>query len=355
MSSIWSPLVRDGTFRSMSFRRDRAVGGRARAPGALARHARRRGDGLADAAGVLRAPGVERVVATGNGAAYYVAHALWLASLESGAGGPPLVAVPCGLAVRERFRWRPGDAVLAVSSSGEFRDVVAIAERAGAPPVRGDHRRRALVAGGRGDAPRAPARRRPARRDPHPGAVRAPTRAGSRCGPRSPATPSSPRGRRARRTPRRARSPPRRRGRHEALARLDRPAAAIAAGGGTALGRRARARADAQGGLAHPGRGRRDARGRDVGDVRPRPRPPDGRRSTRPATRSATRRCACAPRPARPRCGCPRSTARTRGWRPITTLPAAAALAAGLALAAGHDVDRPAWTDAYYETARSAT
>ena len=40
---------------------------------------------------------------------------------------------------------------------------------------------------------------------------------------------------------------------------------------------------------------------------------------------------------------------------PITTLPAAAALAAALALAAGHDVDRPTWTDAYYETARGAT
>jgi hypothetical protein len=39
---------------------------------------------------------------------------------------------------------------------------------------------------------------------------------------------------------------------------------------------------------------------------------------------------------------------------PITTLPAAAALAAGLALAAGHGVDRPTWTDAYYKTARSA-
>jgi glucosamine 6-phosphate synthetase-like amidotransferase/phosphosugar isomerase protein len=39
---------------------------------------------------------------------------------------------------------------------------------------------------------------------------------------------------------------------------------------------------------------------------------------------------------------------------PITTLPAAAALAARLALAGGHDVDRPTWTDAYYETARNA-
>ena len=39
---------------------------------------------------------------------------------------------------------------------------------------------------------------------------------------------------------------------------------------------------------------------------------------------------------------------------PIVTLPAAAALSARLALAAGHDVDRPAWTDAHYTTARSA-
>jgi hypothetical protein len=40
---------------------------------------------------------------------------------------------------------------------------------------------------------------------------------------------------------------------------------------------------------------------------------------------------------------------------PITTLPAAAALSAELALAGGHDVDEPAWTEAYYATARSAT
>ena len=39
----------------------------------------------------------------------------------------------------------------------------------------------------------------------------------------------------------------------------------------------------------------------------------------------------------------------------ISSLPAAAALSAVLAVAAGHDVDKPTWTDAYYETARSAT
>ena len=91
-------------------------------------------DGVAQAAELLRAGGVERIVATGNGAAYYVAHALWLASLEGERPGPPIVAVPCGIAVRERFLWQRGDAVLAVSSSGEFRDVVEIAQRAGGRP-----------------------------------------------------------------------------------------------------------------------------------------------------------------------------------------------------------------------------
>src|SRR4051812_33157861 len=66
-------------------------------------------DGVAAAAEVIGAGGVERIVATGNGAAYYVAHALWLASLESRAAGPPVVAVPCGIAARAAFRWRPGD------------------------------------------------------------------------------------------------------------------------------------------------------------------------------------------------------------------------------------------------------
>ena len=77
---------------------------------------------------------MQRIVATGNGAAYYVAHALWLASLEGDAAGPPIVAVPCGVAVREGFAWQPGDAVLAVSSSGEFRDVVEIARAAADRP-----------------------------------------------------------------------------------------------------------------------------------------------------------------------------------------------------------------------------
>ena len=88
-------------------------------------------EGVEDVAALLGAQGVRRIVATGNGAAYYVAFALWLASLE-GRGGPEVVAVPSGLVARGAFGWRPGDALLAVSSSGEFRDLVEAVDR-GAP------------------------------------------------------------------------------------------------------------------------------------------------------------------------------------------------------------------------------
>jgi glucosamine 6-phosphate synthetase-like amidotransferase/phosphosugar isomerase protein len=87
-------------------------------------------EGFDDVAALLGADGVRRIVATGNGAAYYVAVALWLASLEEGAAD--VVAVPSGLVARGGFRWRPGDALLAISSSGEFRDLVEAVD-AGAP------------------------------------------------------------------------------------------------------------------------------------------------------------------------------------------------------------------------------
>jgi glutamine---fructose-6-phosphate transaminase (isomerizing) len=88
-------------------------------------------EGTADVAALLR--NARRVVASGNGAAYYVALALWLASLEAD-GGPEVLAVPSGLLARGAFRWRRGDAFLAVSSSGGFRDLVeAVAEGAPRP------------------------------------------------------------------------------------------------------------------------------------------------------------------------------------------------------------------------------
>jgi glutamine---fructose-6-phosphate transaminase (isomerizing) len=89
-------------------------------------------DGVVEVAAVLGAREVKRIVCSGNGAAYYVCMALWLASLE-GRSGPEVVAVPSGLLARGAFRWRDGDVLLAVSSSGEFRDLVEATE--GRPPV----------------------------------------------------------------------------------------------------------------------------------------------------------------------------------------------------------------------------
>lgn len=91
-------------------------------------------DGISESAALLGADGVRRIVATGNGAAYYVAVALWLASLE-GTPGPEVVAVPSGLVARGAFRWRPGDALLAISSSGEFRDLVEAVEAGPRVPI----------------------------------------------------------------------------------------------------------------------------------------------------------------------------------------------------------------------------
>ncbi|HEX7084595.1 MAG TPA: SIS domain-containing protein [Gaiellaceae bacterium] len=95
-----------------------------------------RSDGFADVAAELRRPAVDRVVATGNGAAFYVALGLGLASLET-AAGPPVAAVPAGLIAAGRFAWRPGDLLLAVSSSGELRDLVdpILADRLPVPYV----------------------------------------------------------------------------------------------------------------------------------------------------------------------------------------------------------------------------
>ncbi len=80
-------------------------------------------DGVREVAALIGDASVRRVIATGNGAAYYAAVALWLASLES-ARGPEVVALPAGLLARGAFRWRSGDALLAISSSGEMRDVI---------------------------------------------------------------------------------------------------------------------------------------------------------------------------------------------------------------------------------------
>jgi fructoselysine-6-P-deglycase FrlB-like protein len=85
-------------------------------------------EGFDDVVARLREAGTRRIVATGNGASYYVALALWLASLETDGAPCEVVAVPGGLVAKGRFRWREGDALLAISASGEFRDVIEAIE-----------------------------------------------------------------------------------------------------------------------------------------------------------------------------------------------------------------------------------
>ena len=298
-------------------------------------------EGVAEAAAVLQ--GADRIVATGNGAAYYVAHALWLASLES-PGSVPIVAVPCGIAVRENFAWQPGDAVLAVSSSGEFRDVVEIARRAGGRPcvaITADAGSSLASAADAVVLQRVVSQRAVTHTQAIAGAYA--------CGLALLGDP-------------------------ELAALLDTavdaaeqavaeaeawepdvgtPPAAIVVGGGPAwaaamelaLMLKEISRIPAEGVETREGatsasfgldRGHLMVSLDPAGDV-------DGDEAVRlcAAAGAVTLRLPGAGADAR--------------LTPITTLPAAAALSAELALAAGHDVDRPAWTDAYYETARSAT
>jgi glucosamine--fructose-6-phosphate aminotransferase (isomerizing) len=90
-------------------------------------------DAIAAVADLLTLPGTRRLVATGNGASYYVAQTLWLASMTAPECPVDVVAIPGGLVARRAFQWRPGDALLAISSSGEFRDVIEAIEDPRAP------------------------------------------------------------------------------------------------------------------------------------------------------------------------------------------------------------------------------
>lgn len=308
-------------------------------------------DGLADAVGLLRAQGVERVVATGNGAAYYVAHGLWLASLEGGGEGPPLIAVPCGLAVRQTFRWRPGDAVLAFSSSGEFRDVVEIVRRRSEFPCI------AITSDSDSSLARAATATVLQRVD----SQRAVTHTQALCGAfavglalcaalggddaLAEVVATAPE------------TAARAIGTAEAwasdeLARIDRPLAAVAAGGGTAwaaalelaLMLKEVSRIPAEG--VETREGATSAMfGLDRGHLMIGLDPPGD-----PPGDETLRVCAAAGADTVRLPSLPDADGRLA---PITALPASAALAAELAIAAGHDVDHPAWTDAYYATARS--
>ena len=134
--AIWSLLVPRGTVRSMSFRETGLWADVRELPGALAATVDA-ADGV-DAGRGAAPRGRRRAGSSRSATAPPTTSPTRCGSRRSRAAGdgPPLVAVPCGVAAADAFRWRPGDAVLAVSSSGEFRDVVEIAERAAARAAR---------------------------------------------------------------------------------------------------------------------------------------------------------------------------------------------------------------------------
>jgi glucosamine--fructose-6-phosphate aminotransferase (isomerizing) len=310
-------------------------------------------EGVTAAADLLRSDGVRRIVATGNGAAYYVAHALWLASMECSEPGPPIVALPCGVVAHERFRWQPGDAVLAVSSSGEFREVVEVVRRSGDRPT-------VAITAQAGSPLAAAATATVLQRVESQRAVTH-TQALSgayACGLALWAELTGDAGLRTCLV-----TAPAEAARAVAEAEewaaeqaggLALPAAAVVVGGGAAwaaalelaLMLKEISRVPAEGvetregatsamfGLA-PGHlvASFDPPGDPLGDEALRLCAETGAVTVRmPGVAGADTRLA-----------------------PITTIPAAAALSAALAQAGGHDVDQPSWTDAYYETARSAT
>ena len=123
-----------------AIRGHRAVGRRPRAPG------RPRRDGGRPPTGSRRPPSCCAAASSGSSRPATAPRTTsrtrsgWRRSRASGPGPPIVARAVRDRRLRERFRWRPGDAVLAVSSSGEFRDVVEIAQRARRAPVRRDHR-----------------------------------------------------------------------------------------------------------------------------------------------------------------------------------------------------------------------
>jgi glucosamine--fructose-6-phosphate aminotransferase (isomerizing) len=101
-------------------------------PGYL-EHTLARSEGI-DAVGArLAAESVGRIVATGNGASYYAAQALWLAALSGMRQPKEVIAVPAGLLAGEAFHLRDDDLLLAISSSGELRDIIEVIEGASPP------------------------------------------------------------------------------------------------------------------------------------------------------------------------------------------------------------------------------
>lgn len=75
---------------------------------------------------------IRRLVLSGNGASWYVANAAWLAAIETELS-LDVVTVPAGILASGTYRWRKGDFLLAISSSGSLRDLLEAAEQPNLP------------------------------------------------------------------------------------------------------------------------------------------------------------------------------------------------------------------------------
>ena len=82
--------------------------------------------GFDEVLALLRRPATRRLVLAGNGASSYVAHALWLAALAGAARPLEVVAPPAGLLATGDLALGEGDVLLAISASGELRDLVEL-------------------------------------------------------------------------------------------------------------------------------------------------------------------------------------------------------------------------------------
>jgi glucosamine--fructose-6-phosphate aminotransferase (isomerizing) len=91
-----------------------------------------RADGHAELARAIGNASISRLVLSGNGASWYVANAAWLAAIETDLE-LDVVTVPAGILAGGTFRWRKGDFLLAISSSGSLRDLLEAAEHPGLP------------------------------------------------------------------------------------------------------------------------------------------------------------------------------------------------------------------------------
>ena len=86
-------------------------------------------DELADA---IASQSVKRLILSGNGASWYAANAGWLAGIHTGLE-LDVASVPAGILAGGAFPWRKGDLVLALSSSGQLRDLLEAVEQPGFP------------------------------------------------------------------------------------------------------------------------------------------------------------------------------------------------------------------------------